>query len=50
LARSHRIIGRSGKVGSYSYQVHGVGCLFISDNGTEIDVDFTVDGREVSSP
>ncbi|MEV7368900.1 hypothetical protein [Streptomyces sp. NPDC091299] len=47
LARSHRIIGRSGKVGSYSYQVHGVGCLFISDNGTEIDVDFTADGREV---
>ncbi|MEE1671462.1 hypothetical protein RCR19_39185 [Streptomyces sp. WAC07094] len=47
MARSHRIIGRSGKVGSYAYQVHGVGCLFISDNGTEIDVDFTVDGREV---
>ncbi|MBW8697978.1 hypothetical protein MBT84_00195 [Streptomyces sp. MBT84] len=46
-ARSHRIIGRSGEVGPYSYQVHGVGCLFISDNGTEIDVDFTADGREI---
>ncbi|MGW4559530.1 DUF6896 domain-containing protein [Streptomyces sp. NPDC004365] len=47
LARSQRIISRSGEIGTYSYQVHGAGCLFISKNGTEIDVDFAADGREV---
>ena len=47
LARSRRIISRCGEIGTYSYQVHGAGCLFISDNGTEIDVDFAVDGREL---
>ncbi|MGW0969996.1 DUF6896 domain-containing protein [Streptomyces sp. NPDC002516] len=47
LVRSHRIISRSGEIGAYSYQVHGAGCLFISGNGTEIDVDFAADGREI---
>ncbi|MGX1548238.1 DUF6896 domain-containing protein [Streptomyces adustus] len=46
LACSHRIISRRGEIGTWSYQVHGAGCLFISDNGTEIDVDFAADGRE----
>ncbi|MEV5606796.1 hypothetical protein [Streptomyces sp. NPDC052225] len=47
LVRSRRIIGRSGHVGTYSYTVHGAGCLFVSDNGTEVDVDFAADGSEV---
>ncbi|WP_437115049.1 DUF6896 domain-containing protein [Streptomyces flaveolus] len=46
LVRSHRIISRSGEVGSYSNQVHGADCLFISDNGTEVDVDFAAVARE----
>ncbi|QES47007.1 hypothetical protein DEJ50_03205 [Streptomyces venezuelae] len=47
LVRSRRIISRSGHVGAYSYTVHGAGCRFISDNGTEVDVDFAADGRKV---
>ncbi|SCE38696.1 hypothetical protein GA0115240_156414 [Streptomyces sp. DvalAA-14] len=47
LVRSHRIISGSGEIGAYSYRVHGAGCLFITDNGTEIDVDFAADGREI---
>ncbi len=46
LARSRRI-RRSDHVGAYSYMVHGAGCRFVSDNGTEVDVDFAVDGSEV---
>ncbi|RVU15265.1 hypothetical protein EOT10_39585 [Streptomyces antnestii] len=46
LARSRRI-GRSGHVGTYSYAVHGAGCRFVSDSGTEVDVDFAADGSEV---
>ncbi|WP_432158149.1 MULTISPECIES: DUF6896 domain-containing protein [unclassified Streptomyces] len=46
LARSRRI-SRSGHVGTYSYTVHGAGCRFVSDNGTEVDVDFEADGSEV---
>ncbi len=46
LARSHRI-NRSGHISTYSYTVHGAGCRFVSDNGTEIDVDFAVDGSEI---
>ncbi|MGW6482189.1 DUF6896 domain-containing protein [Streptomyces sp. NPDC055059] len=46
LARSRRI-SRSGHIGSYSYTVHGAGCRFVSDNGTEVDVDFAADGSEV---
>ncbi|MGQ4390326.1 DUF6896 domain-containing protein [Streptomyces sp. SAS_270] len=46
LARSRRI-GRSGHIGTYAYTVHGAGCRFVSDNGTEVDVDFAADGREV---
>lgn len=46
LVRSHRI-GRNGEIGSYCYQVHGAGCLFISRNGSEIDVDFTADGTPI---
>ncbi|MFJ7062466.1 DUF6896 domain-containing protein [Streptomyces microflavus] len=45
-ARSRRI-SRSGHVGTYSYKVHGAGCLFERDNGTEVDVDFAADGSEV---
>lgn len=47
LVRSRRIISRSGHVGTYSYTVHGAGCRFVSDNGTEVDVDFTADGSKI---
>ncbi|WP_329403050.1 DUF6896 domain-containing protein [Streptomyces melanogenes] len=46
LAHSRRI-SRSGQVGTYSYKVHGAGCRFVSDNGTEVDVDFAADGSEI---
>ncbi|WP_415926092.1 DUF6896 domain-containing protein [Streptomyces sp. AK02-04a] len=42
-----RRISRSGHIGSYFYKVHGAGCRFVSDNGTEVDVDFAADGSEV---
>ncbi|MFI8003384.1 DUF6896 domain-containing protein [Streptomyces sp. NPDC086010] len=47
LVRSRRIIGRSGQVGAYAYTVHGAGCRFVSDNDTEVDVDFEADGSEI---
>ncbi|MEU0597495.1 hypothetical protein ABZ484_04465 [Streptomyces sp. NPDC006393] len=47
LVRSRRIISRSGRVGTYSYTVHGAGCRFVCDNGAEVDVDFAADGSEV---
>ncbi|MFE7897160.1 DUF6896 domain-containing protein [Streptomyces sp. NPDC057424] len=46
LVRSRRF-SRSGQVGAYSYTVHGAGCRFVCDNGTEVDVDFAADGSEV---
>nr|WP_223179310.1 hypothetical protein [Streptomyces griseicoloratus] len=46
LARSRRI-SRSDHSGTYSYKVHGAGCRFMSDDGTEVDVDFAADGSEV---
>ncbi|MER5276740.1 hypothetical protein ABT025_13395 [Streptomyces sp. NPDC002809] len=46
LARSRRI-RRSDHIGAYSYTVHGAGCRFVSDNGSEVDVDFAADGSEV---
>ncbi|MER7172826.1 DUF6896 domain-containing protein [Streptomyces mesophilus] len=46
LVRS-RQISRTGRIGAYSYTVHGAGCRFESGNGAEIDVDFTADGSEV---
>ena len=46
LVHSRRI-SRSGQVGTYSYRVHGAGCRFVSDNGTEVDVDFAADGSEI---
>lgn len=46
LVRSRRI-SRSGQVGTYSYAVHGAGCRFVSDNGTEVDVDFAAEGSEI---
>ncbi|AZQ32253.1 hypothetical protein EJ357_01185 [Streptomyces cyaneochromogenes] len=46
LARSRRL-SRRGHIGSYSYTVHGAGCRFVCDNGTEVDVDFAADGSEV---
>ncbi|MFC7924811.1 DUF6896 domain-containing protein [Streptomyces cinereoruber] len=47
LVRSRRIISRSGQAGIYSYTVHGRGCRFVSDNGTEVDVDFASDGSGI---
>ncbi|MFJ8128521.1 DUF6896 domain-containing protein [Streptomyces hydrogenans] len=51
LVRARRI-SRSGRVGAYAYEVHGAGCRFVSDDGTEIDVDFdfAADGSEVFDP
>ncbi|MER5844495.1 MULTISPECIES: DUF6896 domain-containing protein [Streptomyces] len=46
MARSRRI-SRSGHIGAHSYTVHGVGCRFVSGNGTEVDVDFEADGSEI---
>lgn len=46
LVRSRRI-NRSDHIGTYSYKVHGAGCRFVSDNGTQVDVDFAADGGEV---
>lgn len=46
LVRSHRI-SRTGEIGSYSSSVHGAGCLFVGQDGSEIDVDFTADGAEI---
>lgn len=46
LVRS-RQISRTGHIGAYAYTVHGAGCRFESDNGTEVDVDFTADGSEI---
>ncbi|MEU4170801.1 hypothetical protein AB0F46_28475 [Streptomyces sp. NPDC026665] len=46
LARS-RQMRRSGRIGAYFYKVHGAGCRFVSDNGTEVDVDFTADGSAI---
>ncbi|MFE5486482.1 DUF6896 domain-containing protein [Streptomyces sp. NPDC056527] len=47
LVRSRQILSRSGRIGTYSYTVHGAGCRFVSDNGTEVDVDFAADGSEI---
>ncbi|MER5601780.1 hypothetical protein [Streptomyces sp. NPDC002265] len=46
LSRSRRI-SRSDRIGIHSYEVHGAGCRFVGDNGTEVDVDFAADGSEV---
>ncbi|MGW2823725.1 DUF6896 domain-containing protein [Streptomyces sp. NPDC001443] len=46
LARSHRI-SRSDRIGTCSYKVHGAGCRFVNDDGTEVDVDFAADGSAV---
>ncbi|MDT0467298.1 DUF6896 domain-containing protein [Streptomyces gibsoniae] len=46
LVRSHQV-SRSGEIGAYFYKVHGAGCLFISQDGSEIDVDFAADGTEI---
>ncbi|MBZ3906055.1 DUF6896 domain-containing protein [Streptomyces griseiscabiei] len=46
LVRACRI-NRSDHIGTYSYEVHGAGCRFVSDDGTEVDVDFAADGSEV---
>ncbi|MGW5640400.1 DUF6896 domain-containing protein [Streptomyces sp. NPDC003832] len=47
LVRSRRIMSGSGRVGTYSYTVHGAGCRFVCGNGAEVDVDFAADGSEV---
>ncbi|NEB95368.1 DUF6896 domain-containing protein [Streptomyces bauhiniae] len=46
LVRS-RETARSGRLGAYSYTVHGAGCRFLGDDGTEVDVDFAADGSEI---
>ncbi|GGZ04308.1 DUF6896 domain-containing protein [Streptomyces poonensis] len=46
LARSGWI-SRGDHIGTYSSKVHGAGCRFVSDNGTEVDVDFAADGSGV---
>ncbi|WP_329138468.1 hypothetical protein OG552_30770 [Streptomyces sp. NBC_01476] len=46
LVRSRRI-SRSGHIGPYTCTVHGAGCRFVSDDGTEVDVDFAADESEV---
>ncbi|MER5466876.1 hypothetical protein ABT010_40970 [Streptomyces sp. NPDC002668] len=46
LVRSHGI-SRSGEIGTYFYSVHGAGCLFVNQDGSEIDVDFAADGAEI---
>ncbi|MFI6279708.1 DUF6896 domain-containing protein [Streptomyces sp. NPDC050988] len=33
--------------GHSRYKVHGAGCRFVTDNGTEVDVDFAADGSAV---
>ncbi|MGW0547896.1 DUF6896 domain-containing protein [Streptomyces altiplanensis] len=43
LARSRRI-SRSDHTGTCFYTVHGAGCRFVSDNGTEVDADFAGGG------
>ncbi|GHI02865.1 hypothetical protein Scel_11860 [Streptomyces cellostaticus] len=43
LARSCRI-SRSGQIGTYSYTIHGAGCRFVCDNGTEVDGDLAAAG------
>ncbi|MFE1500750.1 DUF6896 domain-containing protein [Streptomyces albidoflavus] len=40
-------MSRSGHVGTYSSTVHGAGCRFVSDDATEVDVDFAADGSDV---
>ncbi|MFG1807597.1 DUF6896 domain-containing protein [Streptomyces sp. NPDC049040] len=47
LVRSRRMVGRNGRIGTYSYTVHGAGCRFVCENGAEVDVDFAADGSEV---
>ncbi|WP_406491117.1 hypothetical protein OHB06_03555 [Streptomyces sp. NBC_01604] len=46
LVRSHRM-SRRGEIGTCSYSVHGAGCRFVNQDGTEIDVDFAADGAEI---
>lgn len=47
LVRSGRLISWRGHVGTYSYTVHGAGCRFVSDDGTEVDIDFAADGSQI---
>ncbi|MGW1962671.1 DUF6896 domain-containing protein [Streptomyces sp. NPDC001935] len=46
LVRS-RQIARRGEAGGYQYAVHGAGCRFTAQDGTEVDVDFAADGTEI---
>ncbi|MEV0976465.1 hypothetical protein [Streptomyces sp. NPDC049915] len=34
-------------MGTLSYKIHGAGCRFVGNNGTDIDVDFEADGSAV---
>ncbi|WP_438268029.1 DUF6896 domain-containing protein [Kitasatospora purpeofusca] len=47
LAAGRRQDSRSSHIGAHSYTVHRAGCRFVSDNGTEVDVDFAADGSAV---
>ncbi|MFJ8596355.1 DUF6896 domain-containing protein [Streptomyces sp. NPDC093598] len=40
---------RRDHIGTYSYKVHGAGCRFVRDNGTEVDVDFAPKGAKSST-
>ncbi|MFD5130963.1 DUF6896 domain-containing protein [Streptomyces olindensis] len=43
LARFCRI-SRSRQIGTCSYTIHGAGCRFVCNNGTEVDVDSAAAG------
>ncbi|MFE2531045.1 DUF6896 domain-containing protein [Streptomyces sp. NPDC059371] len=38
---------RRGEASGYEYQVHGAGCRFTAQDGSEVDVDFAADGTEI---
>ncbi|MFG2576132.1 DUF6896 domain-containing protein [Streptomyces sp. NPDC048481] len=40
-------MNQSDHIGTYSHKVHGAGCRFVCDNGTEVDGGFAADGSEV---
>ncbi|MFE2305379.1 DUF6896 domain-containing protein [Streptomyces sp. NPDC059431] len=41
-------LSKSGSIsGGIEYAVHGDGCLFVSSDGQEIDIDFLIDGTPV---
>lgn len=45
--RAHELSKSGSTSGGIEYAVHGTGCLFVSSDGREIDVDFLADGTPV---